>query len=82
MEAWKGLGKCKASGWDGITLEFIGEFWNFLKNLILSMANKAWQQWDMPISWEEGLVKLIPKMKLCKRFPFGLVTNHSHASDL
>ena len=68
LEARKGLGKGKAPGWDGITLEFIAEFWDVLKDLILSMANNAWQQWDMPISWKEGLVKLIPKKKLCESF--------------
>ena len=49
------------SGWDGIALEFIVEFWDVLKALILSTTNKAWQQWDMPISWKEDFAKLIPK---------------------
>ena len=50
--------------WDGITLEFIVEFWDVLKDLLLSIANKVCQQWDMPISWKQGLVKLIPNKKL------------------
>ena len=50
LEARKGLGNNKAPGWDSITLEFIAEFWDILKDLILSMANKTWKQWDMPIS--------------------------------
>ena len=58
----------KAPGWDGIMSEIIVEFWYVLNDLIQSMANKAWQQWDMPISWKEGLVKLIPKKKLCEPF--------------
>ena len=32
------------------------------------MTNDAWQQWNMPISWKEGLVKLIPEKKLCESF--------------
>ena len=44
LEALKGLKKGKAPGWDGNTLEFIAKFGDVLKDLLLSMANNAWQQ--------------------------------------
>ena len=54
LEAQKGLGNGKVLGWDGIMLKFIAKFWDVLKDLILSMVNNAWQQWDMLISWKDG----------------------------
>ena len=68
LEARKGLGKGKAPCWDDITLEFIAKFWDVLKDLILSMEDNTWQQWNMHISQKEGLVKLIPKKKWCESF--------------
>ena len=50
LEARKGLGKGKAPCWDDITLEFIAKFWDVLKDLILSMEDNTWQQWNMHIS--------------------------------
>ena len=43
LQAPKGLEKSNAPSWDVITLEFTAEFWDVLKDLILSMANNSWQ---------------------------------------
>ena len=64
LKAIKGFGKGKAPSWDGITLEFLIEIWDVLKDAMLCMASKVWQKWDTSVSWKEGLFILITKTKL------------------
>ncbi|MCO5570019.1 hypothetical protein L7F22_023733 [Adiantum nelumboides] len=57
----KSLGKGKAPGWDGFTVELFHAFWNELKHVLLLMINRAWQEQQLPSLWKQGLLKLLPK---------------------
>ncbi|MCO5577736.1 hypothetical protein L7F22_031568 [Adiantum nelumboides] len=66
--ALKALGKGKVPGYDGLTAEFFHAFWNELKDALLLMINSAWLEQQLPSSWKQGLLKLLPKKHLAENF--------------
>ncbi|MCO5581578.1 hypothetical protein L7F22_035466 [Adiantum nelumboides] len=66
--ALKALRKGKAPGWDGLTAEFFHAFWKELKDALMLMISSAWLEQQLPSSWKQGLLKLLPKKHLAKNF--------------
>lgn len=65
FDALKHMGKDKAPGWDGLTVEFFISLWDDLKEVVHILVNRAFMENSMERSIKQGLIRLIPKQPTC-----------------
>lgn len=56
------MGKEKSLGWDGLIVEFFQEFWEELKEAILTTSNQAFMNGSLENNIKRGIIKPIPKV--------------------
>ena len=55
----------KTPGIDGLTKEFMLQFWDQLKGWVLDIVNQAWISQSLPHDISQGIIKLLPKQPFC-----------------
>ena len=63
--ALSSMGAKKPPGWDGLTIEFIKEFWQEICKQIMTMTNNVFQAGMLKLGLMKGLFKPIPKQVNC-----------------
>ena len=63
--ALKQLQNDKTPGMDGVTKEFMIQFWDLLHTWVLEMVNHAWESQTLHPDLTRGIIKLFPKQIFC-----------------
>ena len=65
LYALKQLQNDKTPGMDGLTKEFMIQFWDLLHTWVLEMVNHAWESQTLHLDLTRGILKLLPKQIFC-----------------